>query len=110
MASDKVLILTKDNFEEEAIKSDIPVVVDFWASWCGPCRMVAPVMDQLAEEFDGTVKICKVNVDEEASLATKFRVMSIPTIILMKNGESVERVVGARSKDEFTGLIKNKLL
>lgn len=109
MASEKVVVLNKDNFEQEVINSDKPVIIDYWASWCGPCRMVAPIMEDLSEEYDGKAKICKVNVDEENDLAMKFRIMSIPTIMLYKNGQMVERVVGARSKEEFKKLLDQNL-
>ena len=109
MASNKIVALTKDNYEQEVIKSDKPVLVDFWAQWCGPCRAVAPIMDELADEFDGSVKVGKVNVDEEGELAAKFRIMSIPTVMLFKNGQVVEKVIGARSKADFTGLIQKNL-
>ena len=109
MASDKVLIITKDNFEQEVINSDKPVLVDFWAQWCGPCRMVAPIMDELAEDFDGKAKIGKVNVDEQGELAAKFRIMSIPTVMLFKDGQMVEKVIGARSKAEFANLLHKNL-
>ncbi len=109
MASEKVVVLTKDNFDQEVIKSDKPVLIDFWATWCGPCRAVAPIMDELAEEFDGKAKICKLNVDDEGEIAQKFRIMSIPTVMLYKNGEMVDKVIGARSKDEFAKLIEKSL-
>lgn len=109
MASDKIVTLTKDNFDQEVVSSDKPVLIDFWASWCGPCRAVAPVMDELAEEYEGKAKVCKVNVDDEGELAAKFRVMSIPTIMLYKNGEMVEKVIGARSKEEFAKLLDKNL-
>jgi len=109
MASDKIVVITKNNFEQEVLKSDKPVLVDFWAAWCGPCRAVAPVMDELAGEFDGKAKIGKVNVDDEGELASKFRIMSIPTVMLFKDGQSVEKVIGARSKDEFSKLLKNNI-
>jgi len=109
MASDKVLTLTKDNFEDEVLKSDIPVLVDFWASWCGPCRAIAPIIDELANDFYGKVKVGKINVDEQGELAAKFRIMSIPTIMLFKGGQTVEKVVGARSKEDFAELIEKNL-
>jgi len=109
MASEKVVVLNKDNFEQEAVNSDKPVMIDYWATWCGPCRMVAPIMEELSEEYDGKAKICKVNVDEESELAVKFRIMSIPTIMIYKNGQMVERVVGARSKEEFKKLLDQYL-
>lgn len=93
--------LTNANFEEEVIKSDVPVLVDFWATWCGPCRMVAPEVGKIAEEYDGRVKVGKVNVDEEEELAIKYRVASIPTLILFKDGEPAAKVIGYRTKDEI---------
>jgi thioredoxin 1 len=104
-----IVILTKDNFEQEVISSDKPVLVDFWAQWCGPCRAVAPIMDELAGEFDGKAKIGKINVDEQGELAAKFRIMSIPTVMLFKDGQMVEKVIGARSKAEFAALLQKHL-
>ena len=95
------VILTADNFEEEVIKSDIPVLVDFWATWCGPCRMIAPEVEKIAQEFDGKVKVGKVNVDEEAQLAINYKVASIPTLILFKDGEIAAKAIGYRTKDEL---------
>ena len=104
-----VIHITNENFETEVKKSDIPVLVDFWASWCGPCKMVAPVMDALAEEFDGKVKIAKVNVDDEGELALKFSVMSIPTVFLFQNGEIKDKAVGAYAADHYRGMIEKQL-
>ncbi len=109
MAGDKVLTITKDNFEDEVLKSDIPVLVDFWASWCGPCRAIAPVIDELANDFYGRAKVGKINVDEERELAEKFRIMSIPTVMLFKNGQAVEKVIGARPKEDFAALIEKNV-
>lgn len=92
----KYIELTNDNFE--ATVNEGVSLVDFWAPWCGPCRMLAPVIDELAEEFDGKANICKVNTDEEQDLAVKYGVRSIPTIVFMKNGEVVDTLVGAQSK------------
>ena len=100
-----VITITKENFEQEVINSEQPVLVDFWASWCGPCKMLAPVIDEIAGEVRDA-KVGKVNVDEQGELAARFGVMSIPTVILFKNGEEVDRFVGAREKDgiaEFCG-------
>lgn len=95
------VILTKTNFETEVLKSDIPVLVDFWATWCGPCMMLSPIIEELAKEFEGKVKVGKVNVDEENELATQYRVASIPTLLLFKNGELTKTAVGFMPKQEL---------
>ena len=89
------------NFDEVVLQAKIPVLVDFWAPWCGPCRMVAPVVDELAEEYEGRVSFGKVNVDESPNVARKFGVMSIPTLIIFKDGKPVSNIVGFRPKDEL---------
>lgn len=109
MANANVLTITSENFESEVINSSQPVLVDFWAAWCGPCRMVSPVVDQLADDFAGRAKIGKVNVDEQNELAGKFRIMSIPTILIFKNGEVVEKIIGARSKEEYASAIEKHI-
>ena len=109
MAGEKIITITKDNFEQEVINSDKPVLLDFWAQWCGPCRAVAPIMEELSAEFDGKAKIGKVNVDEQGELAAKFRVMSIPTVMLFKQGQLAEKVIGARSKADFVNLVQKNL-
>ncbi len=92
----KYIELTNDNFD--AVTSEGVVLVDFWAPWCGPCRMIAPVIEELAEEYDGKAKICKVNTDEEQEIAVKFGIRSIPTLIFLKDGQVVDQIVGAQSK------------
>ena len=101
--------LTKSNFEQEIMLEQKPILIDFWASWCGPCKMVSPIIDEISEEYDGEIKVCKVNVDEEGILASEFAIVSIPTILLVKDGKIVERLVGVRSKDDFCDEI-DKLL
>ena len=100
-----VLTLTKENFDAEALKSDIPVLVDFWAEWCGPCRMFSPIVDEFAEENEGRVKVGKVNVDEQPDLAGRYGAMSIPTAILFKNGEIADTLVGVQPKTALEELI-----
>ena len=96
----KYIELTNDNFEATTSKGI--ALVDFWAPWCGPCRMIAPIIEELAEDFDGKAAICKINTDEQQDLASKFGIRSIPTVLLMKDGEVVETMVGASSKAVFT--------
>ena len=100
------IIITGDNFEEEVLNSEIPVLVDFWASWCGPCRMLAPVVDEIAKEYEGKIKVGKANVDEQQELAIQFGVMSIPTLILFKNGEIAETSIGYIQKEELKEIIE----
>lgn len=100
-----MLTITSDNFEQEVLKSDKKVLVDFWASWCGPCRMLSPIIDEVAKSTD-KVKVGKVNVDEESDLATKFAVMSIPTLILFENGKPVKQIVGVQSKDAILRMLE----
>ncbi len=99
------ITLTKENFEEEAVRSDKPVLIDFWATWCGPCKMLAPIIAEIAEENEGKVKVCKVDVDEQPELAAAFRVSSIPTVIVMKDGKVTNMSVGYRPKDQITALL-----
>ena len=98
------IVITSKNFEEEVINSDIPVIVDFWATWCGPCRMLAPVIEEIAKEYEGKVKVGKVNVDEEEALAIKFGIASIPTVLAFENGEITGKVIGYRPKEDIVAL------
>ena len=100
-----VVNVTLENFEAEVIKSDIPVLVDFWASWCGPCRMLSPIVDQIADERTD-IKVCKVNVDEQEELAMRFGIMSIPTLIVFKNGEVTKKTMGVQPKAAILGLFE----
>ena len=95
------LILTKDNFDTEVLNSTIPVIVDFWASWCGPCKMLAPVVEVLANELEGKVKVAKVNVDEQPELASKYEIMSIPTVLAFRNGKVTATSVGVKPKEQL---------
>lgn len=95
------IILHSDNFEQEVLRSDIPVLVDFWATWCGPCMMLAPTVAQLAEEAEEKYKVCKVNVDEEQALAIRFDIESIPTLLLFKGGNLAGKLVGLRTKEQI---------
>jgi thioredoxin 1 len=101
MASENILTGTADNFAKEVLQSKTPVLVDFWAEWCGPCKMIAPVLDELSGEYAGKIKIAKVNVDEQPSLAAEYGVRSIPTLLLIKDGQVSEQMVGARSKRDL---------
>ncbi|MBE6565104.1 MAG: thioredoxin [Ruminococcaceae bacterium] len=101
-----LITFTKANFEEEALNADLPVMVDFWAPWCGPCRMVSPIIDEIAEETAGIARVGKVNVDEEPELAQTFGVMSIPTVVVLKGGQVVAKAVGARPKQAFLDMLK----
>ena len=109
MASEKVVTLSEDNWEQEVLKSDTPVLVDFWAQWCGPCRMVAPVLDQIASEMDGKVRVAKLDVDSNQKIAYQFQVSSIPTFILFKDGQMADRMMGAVPKSAFESFINRNL-
>ena len=101
MAAANIVILTDANFPQEVIKSTVPVLVDFWAEWCGPCKMIAPILDELASEYEGKVKIGKVNIDDFQNLATQYGIRAIPTLLLFKDGQVADQIVGMRSKRDF---------
>ena len=105
---EKAINLTNENYES-ILNSDTPVVVDFWATWCGPCRMVSPVIEDLAAEFEGKTSVCKLNVDEMPDVASQYKIMSIPTVMIFKNGEIIDKAVGVRTKEEYQNMIKNAL-
>lgn len=109
MASETVLTLDQDNFEEKVLKSSIPVLVDFWAPWCGPCRMAGPIIDELAEDYEGKLIVGKVNVDENSDLGTKYKVMSIPTVTIFKNGEVVDKLIGSVPRERYEDMIDSNL-
>ena len=100
-----VVELSQDNFENEALKSDTPVLVDFWAAWCGPCRLIAPVLEELSSEYAGKAKIGKLNVDDHPQIAGRYGVMNIPTLLLFKGGKEVDRIVGVVPKEELASRI-----
>ena len=100
------IVITRDNFEAEVLDSKIPVLVDFWATWCGPCMMLAPTIEEIAKEQAGKIKVGKINVDEEPELAAMFSIMSIPTVMAFKNGEAVGTSVGVRSKEALLDMLK----
>ena len=100
------IIINNQNFYDEVVMSDIPVLVDFWATWCGPCKMIAPILSEIANEYAGKVKIAKVNVDDNFELSNEFGIQSIPTLMLFKNGEVVNTIIGFREKEEIVKLFK----
>lgn len=108
MVSSEVVI-NNDNFETEVLNSETLVLVDFWAQWCGPCKMLMPIIDELSKEFEGKVKICKVNVDEVSELADRYKIATIPTLLLFKGGEMVEKIVGIRSIEDLLSVINKHL-
>ncbi len=109
MASDKVLTFTDANFDSEVLQSPVPVLVDFWATWCAPCKAIAPTIDALAEDFAGKIKVGKVNVDDNPATPGKYGVRGIPTILLIKGGQVVDQVVGAVAKSQLEALINKAL-
>ena len=107
--SDKIVHVTDDTFDSEVLKSDLPVLVDYWAEWCGPCKMIAPVLDEIAAEYDGKVKIAKLNIDDSPATPPKFGIRGIPTLMLFKDGEVEATKVGAVSKSQLTAFIDSNM-
>ncbi len=103
------LVLSDDSFENEVIKSDVPVMVDFWATWCAPCRMIAPVVEEMAREYDGKAKVCKIDVDANPMVASKYGIMSIPSILFFKGGKLVDKVVGAVPKNQLVSRLNTAM-
>ena len=110
MSAGKVVIVSDDEFEQTVLKSEIPVMLDFWAEWCQPCKMLAPTVEELAEEFEGQLLVGKLNVDDNPKTATNYGIRGIPTLLFIKGGEVVEQLVGVKSKTEYKKVIEEKLV
>ena len=109
MSTNNISHITDGTFEEEVLKNDVPILADFWAEWCGPCRTIAPVLEEIAQEYDGRLKIAKIDVDENHEAPARFGIQGIPTLILFKNGKPVERLVGAMPKERLLSHIRPHL-
>lgn len=105
----KTFEATTSNFQDEVLGADTPVLIDFWAEWCGPCKMIAPIVDEIAEEYEGKVRVGKLDADEHQDVLMQYGVMSIPTLILFKNGEAVERITGYVPKNKITGMLESQI-
>ena len=109
MASENITNVSESSFEQEVLKSDVPVLVDFWAEWCGPCKMIAPVLEDVSGEYKGRVKICKLNVDDHGAVAAKYGVRGIPTLLIIKDGGVAATKVGALSKSQLTAFLDSNI-
>jgi thioredoxin 1 len=109
MASDAIIELSDSTFETEVVNSDLPVLVDFWAPWCGPCRAIAPIVEEISSSYEGKIKVGRMNVDENQSTTMKFGIRSIPTIIMFKDGEAVDQIIGAVPKGEIERVVEKSL-
>ncbi len=107
--SDKITHVSNDSFEEDVLKADRPVLVDYWAEWCGPCKMIAPILDEIADEYGDRIKVCKVNVDENGESAAKYGIRGIPTLLLFKNGDVEATKVGALSKSQLAAFLDSHI-
>ena len=107
--SDKIIELSDDTFEQEVLKSDVPVLVDYWAEWCGPCKMIAPVLEEVAGDYDGKLKVAKLNIDDNPDIPPAYGIRGIPTLMLFKNGEVEATKVGAVSKSQLTAFLDSNL-
>jgi thioredoxin 1 len=107
--SERILHVTDDTFEPEVLKSDLPVLVDYWAEWCGPCKAIAPILDQVAQDYDGKLKVAKVNVDDNVEVPKKYNIRGIPTLMLFKNGNMEATKVGALSKSQLTAFLDSNI-
>lgn len=109
MASEAIIEISDSNFESEVVNSDVPVLVDFWAPWCGPCRAIAPIVEEISSTYEGKIKVGKMNVDENQSTTMKFGIRSIPTIIMFKGGEAVDQIIGAVPKGEIEKVVEKSI-
>jgi len=107
--SNEIVYVTDDSFEQEVLQSDVPVLVDYWAEWCGPCKMIAPILDEIVNEYSGKLKVAKLNIDDNAGTPPKFGIRGIPTLMIFKNGEVEATKVGALSKSQLTAFIDSNL-
>lgn len=107
--SDKIVYVSDDTFDEEVLQDDLPVLVDFWADWCGPCKMIAPILDEISDEYDGRLKVAKLNIDDNPNTPPKFGIRGIPTLMMYKNGQVEATKVGAVSKSQLTAFIDSNI-